>query len=248
MALAHELWPARATVLDLGNLDYQWGDWIGAAFRGDPFARVVSDRCRAGLTSYVQAEMGKNPSDFPFDSIPEAITRLCSSIGTIELSPRRVPERSARTISTQAVPLGPEEHDRALLLGITGTWQSSDAGFVMGHALATLAAWEFTALVFDFRELRFGGGSEMKVVLILGKRDSPERELHLQVFGKAGDDGYPGKELTCVLVSASSREGIASCLDGLGEIPSRWLFDDLEVAVRSLRSRDRSGPGFLPIE
>ena len=81
------LWDPGALVLDLSGLEYRWGDGmahpIGVA-RGKtlanewqeeeiPLAIVVSDKCREGLASLLDDELGLNHEDYFVDNLVSAI-------------------------------------------------------------------------------------------------------------------------------------------------------------------------------
>ena len=71
-----------AVIMDLSELKYEWGDemtgvlmaaqgyYVEAEF---PTTVVVSDKCREGLTSLVRDEMSKDPKQWLFESLPDAI-------------------------------------------------------------------------------------------------------------------------------------------------------------------------------
>jgi len=101
IAGAFHCWPSQALILDLRRLSYSWGDRMqsvllvghnsqlpacdselpellfGEIARLPPFRTcvIVSDTCRAGLTSLVRDEMSMDPAKWLFDSL-EAV--ICS--------------------------------------------------------------------------------------------------------------------------------------------------------------------------
>jgi hypothetical protein len=70
--------PRFALILDLREMAYVWGDKLTEVlYSGEsrfeaaelPTAVVVSDRCRAGMTSLVRAEMSEDASQWLYDSL-----------------------------------------------------------------------------------------------------------------------------------------------------------------------------------
>ena len=71
-------WRPAALVMDLTNLWYEWGDGMARVLGTIPLPTTVvtSSRNRKGLTSLVDAELFQRPSDWLFDTFPEAL-RAC---------------------------------------------------------------------------------------------------------------------------------------------------------------------------
>jgi hypothetical protein len=75
LRLAETAWRPSAVIVDVRGMYYEWGDAIGA-IGGDHGIRkylVVSARCRAGLTSFIECEWGCDPAEWLFDSIEAAL-------------------------------------------------------------------------------------------------------------------------------------------------------------------------------
>lgn len=69
-----------AVVLDLRELDYRWGDMMASVLNDAVVGRVnpavvVSDRCRAALTTLVADELGEDPATWLFDDLDDAVRR-----------------------------------------------------------------------------------------------------------------------------------------------------------------------------
>lgn len=85
---ANEVWPPVACILDLRELEYEWGDEIarvfdtfdacrvGDSFIAFPLAVVISDKNRVGLTSLVREEMGQSPDEILFETLNDAFTAV----------------------------------------------------------------------------------------------------------------------------------------------------------------------------
>jgi len=68
-------------VLDFRELRYEWGDMMtavieAASVHGVECTLVVSDLCRAGLESLVRDEMRKEPADYLFEDVSQALARV----------------------------------------------------------------------------------------------------------------------------------------------------------------------------
>jgi hypothetical protein len=78
LALALRAFAPAGVVLDLRDLDYRWGDMMGAVLndatiRNVPPSVVISDLCRKAMTSLVTTELGEDPADWLFGSPGDAI-------------------------------------------------------------------------------------------------------------------------------------------------------------------------------
>jgi hypothetical protein len=76
-AVSH--WSPRVVVLDLRELEYQWGDWMTQtliAAEPLPTAVVISDRNRTGLTSLVSHEMFYHPPDWLYETLEDALAAV----------------------------------------------------------------------------------------------------------------------------------------------------------------------------
>ena len=75
-------WHTSALILDLREMVYEWGDMIGSAIDAGagqyikarfPTAVVISKLNRDGLTTFVEKEMGDEPSHWLFESLEDAL-------------------------------------------------------------------------------------------------------------------------------------------------------------------------------
>ncbi len=80
-----EAWGPSALILDLKKLKYEWGDMIGSALTAGsdryigarfPTAVVISDQNRQGLISFVEKELGDDPTHWLFESFEEALQAI----------------------------------------------------------------------------------------------------------------------------------------------------------------------------
>jgi hypothetical protein len=78
-------WKPLGLVIDLSQMQYEWGDLIAKAIdagaghyidRPFPTTIVVSDLNREGLTSLIREEMGGNPKEWLFESLEAAIQTI----------------------------------------------------------------------------------------------------------------------------------------------------------------------------
>jgi hypothetical protein len=89
MAAGFRAWNPSCCILDLRKLKYEWGDMMCSLFNPPhelislteeeveyPFAVVISDLNREGLTSLVSQEMSEDPATILFDSIEAAAQRV----------------------------------------------------------------------------------------------------------------------------------------------------------------------------
>ena len=89
MAAGFRAWDPSCCILDLRKLKYEWVDMMCALFNPPhelislteeaveyPFAIVVSDVNREGLTSLVTQEMSGDPSKILFDTMESATKRV----------------------------------------------------------------------------------------------------------------------------------------------------------------------------
>ncbi|MEU8238284.1 hypothetical protein AB0C07_08570 [Actinoplanes missouriensis] len=72
-------------VLDLREVDYRWGDMMGAVLnaaivRGVAPGVVVSGMCRPALTSLVGAELGEDPDAWLFDDPDDALNAVDTAV------------------------------------------------------------------------------------------------------------------------------------------------------------------------
>ena len=94
IAAAFKLWDPICCILDLRGLKYEWGDMMSQLFvpphdlfsLGEepvdfPFAAVVSDLNREGLTSLISDEMSMDPAIILFDTIELAYERVIAIAG-----------------------------------------------------------------------------------------------------------------------------------------------------------------------
>jgi hypothetical protein len=82
---ALDAWSPFGLILDLRQLDYQWGDEMTSVLCGGdrylgvprlPTTVIVSNQCRTGLTSLVEQEMGEDPAHWLFDDFDAAAAAL----------------------------------------------------------------------------------------------------------------------------------------------------------------------------
>ena len=95
IAAGLQAWQPCALILDLQELSYEWGDMMSMVFGlhsrmnifgkqiSYPSVALISDRNRKGLTSLVKKEMFKNPEDFLFESLGDAIIQIEKQVAKI---------------------------------------------------------------------------------------------------------------------------------------------------------------------
>ena len=89
IAASFKAWDPSCFILDLRKLTYEWGDMMTALFDPPhdlistselkvefPFAAVVSELNREGLTSLIKQEMQADPEKILFDNIDDACARV----------------------------------------------------------------------------------------------------------------------------------------------------------------------------
>ncbi|ADG66434.1 conserved hypothetical protein [Planctopirus limnophila DSM 3776] len=89
IAAGFKAWDPSCFILDLRRLKYEWGDMMTAIFAPPhelismndeevefPFAAIVSDLNRDGLTSLVKEEMRGNPEALLFETFDDAQERV----------------------------------------------------------------------------------------------------------------------------------------------------------------------------
>lgn len=89
IAAGFHAWSPSCCILDLRRLKYEWGDMMCAVINPPhnfvsiteedveyPFAVVISDLNREGLTSLVSQEMLEDPSTILFDTLEAAAKRV----------------------------------------------------------------------------------------------------------------------------------------------------------------------------
>jgi len=81
-------WHPFGLILDLSELKYEWGDMMDRVISPPyhligsceddiyPFALIISDINRKGLTSLIKEEMMEEPKDFLFETLDEALIRV----------------------------------------------------------------------------------------------------------------------------------------------------------------------------
>ncbi len=79
--LGCEAFDPKGIVLDFRQLDYQWGDEMAFPIEAAHVdwvrpAILISDLCRQGMTSFVQAELFSNPEIWLFGDIESALRRV----------------------------------------------------------------------------------------------------------------------------------------------------------------------------
>ncbi|MEU4155181.1 hypothetical protein [Actinoplanes sp. NPDC026670] len=77
LALALRAFAPVGVVLDLRELDYRWGDMMGAVLNDATIrdvtpAVVISEACRKAMTSLITDELGEEPVEWLFDSPEDA--------------------------------------------------------------------------------------------------------------------------------------------------------------------------------
>lgn len=122
----YEGFPPDALVIDCSDLKYEWGDemtgvlcvgqdyYVNAEF---PTTVVVSDRCRDGLTSLVRDELDKDPKQWLFESLREAIDAAQAKYQLILNKSATRPTISSDQEALDRIAKTKATHKKSLILG-----------------------------------------------------------------------------------------------------------------------------------